>query len=143
MKHYAISAAILLSMTACSNKTQRSSNTDSLPHEAAIGVNKDEHGCNAAAGETWSELKQTCVQIFNVGKRLDPVNVQKGEAVISAFALVSDDEAKVEIFLPSQYAEHSVILSKVGDGSYENGKYKYLITTSQLYIDGVEVYKAQ
>lgn len=38
-----------------------------------IGVANDDHGCNAAAGYTWSEVRQNCVRLFEDGIRLNSV----------------------------------------------------------------------
>src|SRR5690606_25507703 len=89
-------------LAACNNpKSGSPESTDEQTTEnTAIGGDKDEHGCLVAAGETWSELKQSCVQIFDIAQRLNPVNIADGEAVISAFVLLSDDRSKAELFLP-------------------------------------------
>ena len=57
-----------------------------------IGWKEDKNGCNAAAGQTWSELRKDCIQIFNVGQRLNPVETKQDEAVFSAFAVFNDDK---------------------------------------------------
>ncbi len=33
-------------------------------------VAEDDHGCNAAAGYTWSEVKQNCIRLFEDGVQL-------------------------------------------------------------------------
>lgn len=107
----------------------------------SVGADKDDHGCMASAGQTWSELKQDCIQIFNQGFRQNPTESKKGEAVISAFVLASDDQSKVELFLPDNAHHHSIMMNKTGKDNYQNDKYKYDSYKSILYIDGIEKYK--
>lgn len=38
-------------------------------NEALVGADRDENNCIGSAGYTWSELKQECIQVFEVGKR--------------------------------------------------------------------------
>ena len=133
----------LLAMTACNNPKNSSENTEAqtTTENAAIGGEKDEHGCLVAAGETWSELKQSCVQIFDVGQRLNPVEVADGEAVISAFVLLSDDQSKAELFLPED--EGTIILDNSGDKTYQKDTLKFDAAESALYINGEITYKAE
>ena len=53
-----------------------------------VGNDADAHGCRASAGETFSQLRQRCVRVFDVADiRLpDPDN-----AALAAYALLSDD----------------------------------------------------
>jgi hypothetical protein len=85
--------------------------TESTEKVQNIGGQKDEHGCITATGATWSELAKECIQLFNIAKRLNPVDVRKGDAVISAFVLFNDDQSKVELFLPDNDRK-SIILNK-------------------------------
>ena len=103
-----------------------------------VGNDKDSHSCKGSAGQTWSELKQNCIQVFNEGTRLNPIDVQKDEAVISAFLVFNGDLSKAELFLSDK---PNVILNKIQDGNYTAGKYVYNSSESTLYIDGKAVYK--
>ena len=55
----------------------------------------DAHGRRASAGETFSQLRQRCVRVFDVADiRLpDPDN-----AALAAYALLSDDRQTAELF---------------------------------------------
>ena len=131
MKKISILVLGLLAMVSCRN-TKNSMK--------AIGGDKDKHGCTGAAGQSWSELKGECVQIFNVGQRLNPIQAKEGQAVISAFVLFNTDKSKLELFLPE---DKNVILSKSEENIYKNGKYQFNSTASTLYINGKKVYQAE
>lgn len=74
-----------------------------------IGGVRDGHGCLSAAGEIWSRVRNSCLRIFDVGIRLNPVNTtKKGRAVFSAFVIFSEDKEFVELFLPTNHK--SIIL---------------------------------
>ena len=99
-----------------------------------VGGDTDEHGCLPSAGQTWSELRQTCLQIFEAGVRLNPVDVKENESVISAFVLFNEDKSKVEVFTPNN---GQAILEKSAQGdSYEDTTFKYDDKEGILYIQG-------
>jgi hypothetical protein len=91
----------IFALTACNNQKNNSwenKEEQTVTEQSTVGGDKDEHGCLTAAGETWSQLKQSCIQIFNVGQRLNPIETKDGEAVISAFVLFNDDKSEAELF---------------------------------------------
>lgn len=144
MKKIALLSIGLFALVACNNqKTTSSENsneqvkTDSIK-EPLLGGEKDKHGCIASTGETWSELKQECLQIFNVGERLNPIGVEAPDAVISAFVLFNDDKSKAELFLRDE--ETNPILDKSEDGNYQNEMYKYNVAESAIYKNGKKTY---
>lgn len=135
----------LFVLTACNNSKKNPSKKDNqqskTEESTSVGGEKDKHGCLTSAGETWSQLEQDCVQIFKVGKRLNPVKTKEGEAVISAFVLFNGDKSEVELFLPN--TESNLILKAVDKETYENGKYKFDTNDSSLYINDTKTYRAQ
>jgi len=135
MKKLALLTVCLAGLSACEKPKITENNIKK--EKQAVGSDKDDHGCIASAGQTWSELKQDCIQIFNKGFRLNLVEPKKDEAVISAFILMSDDQSALELFLP----DHTVILKKTDKNVYKNNQYKYDSDNSILYVDGVERYK--
>lgn len=144
MKRLAFLAVCFLALGACNNSGSDTSEpaSDTLAIEQpAVGGDRDEHGCLTAAGETWSVLKQSCVQIFNVGQRLNPVDQSATEATLSAFVIVSDDKTQAEVFLPGE--EGSIVLEKSGDESYQKDAIQYDAAKSVLSIDNTEKYKAE
>lgn len=130
--------ATILMMTACNSVSNKK--TNERANSPAIGGEKDKHGCLASAGETWSELRQSCLQIFNEGIRLNPIQEEGNQEVISAFALFNDDLSKVEIFLPSGFENHNVILPQSAKNIYEAQNYKYNAEKGELSIDNVIKY---
>ena len=64
--------------------------------EPAIGGERDAHGCLPAAGQSWSAVKQQCVQPFNVANiRLEE---KQGSATFGIDVILSDDRQRAEIF---------------------------------------------
>lgn len=86
------------------------------------GNDKDAHGCIGSAGYTWSELKQDCVRLFEVGTRLNPYeNPVKEE--LSAFVVFDGDKA--ELFLPSE--KESILLVRKSEGdSFTGGDWQLI-----------------
>ena len=76
-----------------------------------IGGGTDEHGCLVAAGQSFSKIKNSCVQVFDVADvRLhDPDN-----ATLAIYGIFSADKSRVEIFWSS--LPKSVILRAKGGG---------------------------
>ena len=92
-----------------------------------VGGGTDEHGCLIAAGQSFSKIKNGCVQVFDVADvRLhDPDN-----ATLAIYGIFSADKSRVEIFWAS--LSQSEILSKVKGGYYvsKDGKISLLKTKS-------------
>ena len=63
--------------------------------EQAIGGTKDKHGCLSSAGQSYSYLKQQCVQPFNVAdiSLQDPAN-----DTLAVYVILSEDKAQAEVF---------------------------------------------
>jgi len=144
MKKLAFIVISLVILTACNSAPKHSESekvADQSKKEAtpSIGGSKDEHGCLVAAGQTWSEIKQGCIQVFNIGFRLNPTEKKEGEAVISAFVVFSDDKSKLELFLPDH--KNTTILDKVENDIYQKDSYKYDAKKSVLYDNNTIKYK--
>lgn len=145
MKKAVILSGIVLSMLSCNSpkkeEVKENPNQKVEEQEELVGTDRDEHGCISSAGFSWSELQQTCVQLWEAGVRLDPIEVKEGDAVISAFVLFNKDESKAEIVLPKK--EGSVILDKKSENLYEKGEYLYDDKEGALSINGKVVYKEE
>lgn len=63
--------------------------------EQAIGGTTDKHGCLSSARQSYSYLKQQCVQPFNVADITleDPAN-----ATLAVYVILSEDKAQAEVF---------------------------------------------
>lgn len=116
------------------NHTSSRDTAVSKKESQTIGGSKDEHGCLTGAGETWSEIKQGCIKVFDIGFRLNPVKMKEGDAVISAFVVMSDDHSAVELFLPDNNNKH-IILAKTKENLYQKDQYKYDAEKSYLYVN--------
>ncbi|WP_293906399.1 hypothetical protein [Sphingobacterium sp. UBA5670] len=144
MKKLAFIVMSLFTLTACNNapkhnESEKVADQSKKEETPSIGGSKDEHGCLVAAGQTWSEIKQGCIQVFNVGLRLNPTEKKEGEAVISAFVIVSNDQSKLELFLPDN--KNTIILDKVENDIYRKDSYKYDAKKSALYKNNTIKYK--
>ena len=126
MKKLSIVAVMAMAMVACNN----SNSTQTT------------HGCIGSAGQSWSELLQECVQVFEVGTHLNPVEVNMNDAIISAFIVAKEgDNSQVELFITTE--ETNPLLKQEKDGTYKNGKYAYNPKTQELSIDGKVAYKGE
>ena len=147
MKATFILPIIAVSFTACNNTTpNQSANTTETPEVTQdapmVGGDKDEHGCLPSAGQSWSALRGECIQVFEVGTRLNPVEEKEEEAVISAFVVSkTDDNSQVELFITTE--ETHPLLKQEKDGTYKNGKYVYNPKMQELSIDGKVAYKGE
>ena len=147
MKATFILPIIAVSFTACNNTTpNQSENTTGAPEVTQdtpmVGDDRDEHGCIGSAGFTWSDLRGECIQVFEVGTRLNPVEEKEEVAVISAFVVTKDgDNSQVELFLTNE--NQNQILKQEKDGTYKNGKYVYNPKMQELSIDGKVTYKGE
>lgn len=76
-----------------------------------LGGGTDEHGCLVAAGQSFSKIKNGCVQVFDVADvRLDDPD----NATLAIYGIFSADKSMVEIFWAS--LPNSVILNAKGSG---------------------------
>lgn len=141
MKKTILLAFVTFAFFACDpteNTVEGHGNESENTEEVVVGADKDAHGCLTASGESWSELQQKCIQVFNVAERLNPVDMSAGEVVFSVFVLFNEDQSKVELFLPENQA--TFILNPTDDKVFENGKYKFVAAENALYIDGIKEY---
>ena len=137
MKKVFITVISMLALAACNNNakqqdTAAADSTAQAQEAPATGGDRDEHGCIPSAGQSWSQLRQECVQVFEVGTRLNPVEKKEGEAVISAFVLFNDDRSKAEIFLPNS--------DVAADGTYKADRYAFNDAEQALYVDGKKAF---
>ena len=138
---------MLFFFTACNNTTpNQSANTTETPEVTQdapmVGGDKDEYGCLPSAGQSWSALRGECIQVFEVGTRLNPVEVNMNDAIISAFIVAKEgDNSQVELFITTE--ETHTLLKQEKDGTYKNGKYVYNPKMQELSIDGKVAYKGE
>lgn len=127
-------------LVSCSSKpeTQTAEKPQNQIEETqSIGGNKDENDCYTSAGYTWSFLKNDCVQLFEVGQRLNPIKTPKENAIISAFVILSEDKSKAELFIDDQ----KIILPLKKDQVYEKNEFRYDYYDCTLHIDGTKTHQ--
>lgn len=80
-------------------KQETDNNSDSLKNiPQAIGNDRDEHGCLASAGYTWSEVQKDCIRLFEKGIRVDAADGSER----SAFIVFSPDSILAELFFSDE-----------------------------------------
>ena len=143
-KTFALSV-LALAFAACNNSTPEQTDDtaedSTTPQQETLeGGDRDEHGCIGSAGYLWSALRGECIQVFEVGTRLNPMDVEQEEAVISAFIVSKEgDNSQVELFITGE--DQNPILKKEADGTFKNGRYTYNAQTNELFVDGKVAYK--
>lgn len=106
--------SVLLAFTSCNKKTAPQSG------EVMTGGDRDEHGCIGSAGYTWSELKQECIRIWEVG--LEMQNSQDPESSTVAYLITKEGSENVEIYLPE--VSGGMLLHK-HHGIWTDAKHQY------------------
>ena len=112
-----------------------------------VGADRDEHGCIASAGYTYSVVRQECIRVWEEGIALKPV-IQLEEPVLVAYVVRSANWQNAEVFLPGQ--EGSLLLAlqttpedPVWTDPYGTWKLTYnKIQGWKLFQDGQVVYTA-
>ena len=62
-------------LTGCGNDGKKEAETSERKEkEAVVGSDKDEHGCIASAGYTWSEVQKDCIRLWEKGVRMNAVD---------------------------------------------------------------------
>lgn len=137
-----LSVSVLFACNTGQRKSEAADAEQQTAEEQLVGDDRDEHGCIGSAGEIWSEMLESCVRLFDDAVRLNPVEVQEDEAVISAFVLYNEDQSKVEIFLPEMDGV-SMILEKSEDGLFQNELIRFDVGEVALYLGDELVFKAE
>ena len=87
-----------------------------------VGGGTDEHGCLVAAGQSFSKIKNGCVQVFDVADvRLDDPD----NTTLAIYGIFSADKSKVEIFW-SSLPESVILRAKEGGYVSKDGKISLL-----------------
>lgn len=98
-----------------SKKQETDNNSDSLKNiPQAVGNDRDEHGCLASAGYTWSEVQKDCIRLFEKGIR---VNAADGSER-SAFIVFSPDSTLAELFFSDKQPKEILERRTLPTGKY-------------------------
>ena len=119
-KNIAVLIVLLTLFTSCKPSTDKpfADQEEAKPKDSTmVGVDKDENGCLASAGYTWSKLNKECVRAFT-GIQLNPTeNGASEDKTLSAYVLFDESGDKAEVFLPE---EKSIILTRKSEGDSWN-----------------------
>lgn len=143
MKKFILLGSVLATLMSCQNTDKKQTQVvDTTAQEVpSLGGNKDEHGCLSSAGQTWSQIKNDCIQVFAAGIRLNPIAVDSSEAIISAFVVPNNDSSAYELFLADN--EETVILNKQADDVFSHNRFRYNKKTKELSIDDKVAYRSE
>ena len=81
-----------------------------------LGVAKDKHGCNAAAGYTWSEVRKDCIRLFEEGIQFSAAAGQ--DSTLAAYVVFSADSLQAEVFLPNPKTQAVLERRQLPGGGY-------------------------
>ena len=95
--------------------------------------------CLFKNGKTYSELKQTCLELASLKTKLNPLKDGAKSDGDSAYILFSSDNSKAEVFLPK--SNKGIVLEKLkqGNWTFEN----YILISWKGYVlqeKGVAIY---
>lgn len=135
----ALFGMVLLGASCQNTSSSAGADTTDTSETPLVGGDQDEHGCKASAGQTWSNLKQSCIRVFDDGVRLNPTTTQQGDAIISAFVVYDAAGNQVELFLPESNTG-SLLLDKNAEELYQSDVYVYNPQDSTITIDGQLAY---
>jgi hypothetical protein len=97
MKNTTLSLLVfsLFLLMCCTNKAVKERKNEPV----LAGGDKDSHGCIGSSGYIWSELRQECVRIFEIGSPFTACGTNK-DTTLLAFIILSDNKTKAEIYFP-------------------------------------------
>lgn len=93
-------------LTGCGNGGKKEAETsERKEEEAVVGSDKDEHGCIASAGYTWSEVQKDCIRLWEKGVRMNAVD----DAGKTLFLVFSPDSTQVELFFSEEGVSNEIL----------------------------------
>ena len=88
-----------------SNREKKAGDTDEMEKPEMIGGDKDEHGCIASAGYTWSEVQKDCIRLWEKGVRLTSVKDERN----TLYIVFSPDSSRVELFFSEEDIPNEIL----------------------------------
>ena len=131
MKKLLIATSLAALLTACgSSKNEPPADPAPAPPEMsaeqqqaaeqapAVGGDQDAHGCLPSAGQTWSNLRNECVQIFDIADITlqDPAN-----DTLAVYVILSADKKQAEVFA-ADLQDGVILNSNKGGFDSKDGK---------------------
>lgn len=93
-------------LTGCGNGGKKEAETSERKEkEAVVGSDKDEQGCIASAGYTWSEVQKDCIRLWEKGVRMNAVD----DAGKTLFLVFSPDSTQVELFFSEEGVSNEIL----------------------------------
>lgn len=93
-------------LTGCGNGGKKEAETSERKEkEVVVGSDKDEHGCIASAGYTWSEVQKDCIRLWEKGVRMNAVD----DAGKTLFLVFSPDSTQVELFFSEEGVSNEIL----------------------------------
>ena len=129
LKKSIVSFFIMSCLISCKwtdQEVEKKKENETNAKDVVVGGDKDEDGCLASAGYTWSKLNKECIRVFT-GLQLLPVDKSKNQddAVFATYILFDESREKAELFLPNE--DNSVIVkSEVKGKSWTNGDWELI-----------------
>ncbi len=126
MKKIFLIAFAILVFVSCKCSSDTPKQIDNI-----VGADQDAHGCKSSAGYVWSEVKQDCIRVWEIGVSLS--NIANKEN--NCFVVFSNDSTNVELFNVSN-SKNIIIAQK--DTYWEGGAYRLTKSDKEykLYISG-------
>lgn len=113
-RHLLIAALLCAGLlSACNQKKAQQEAEAKQETSTMVGNDKDEHGCKASAGYSWSEVRQDCIRVFEEGVRMVGVDGKS-----TAFVIFSNDSSKVELFFSDGQPTEILDRRQLPDGNY-------------------------
>jgi hypothetical protein len=129
LKKILVSFFVFSSLISCKWTDQdedKSNEKETNAKDVVVGGDKDEDGCLASAGYTWSKLNKECIRVFT-GIQLLPVDKSKNQedAVFATYLLFDESGDNAELFLPNE--DDSVIVKREAKGKpWTNGEWELI-----------------
>lgn len=140
MKNLLILLAISSFFISCKFNEINEDNIKKQVKDSTIaGADKDNNGCLASAGYTWSKLNKDCVKAFS-GIQLNPSdNISTEDETLCSYVLFNENGDKAEVFLPEG---KSFILNKSDQSkTWASGDYQLINNSGyQLKKSGVVIF---
>ena len=93
-------------LAGCGNGGKKEAETSEKEEKGAVvGSDKDNHGCIASAGYTWSEVQKDCIRLWEKGVRMNAVD----DAGKTLFLVFSPDSAQVELFFSEEGVSNEIL----------------------------------
>lgn len=92
-------------LASCGNSGAKKAEESSDKKETVAGGDKDEHGCIASAGYTWSEVQKDCIRLWEKGVRMKAVD----DAGKTMFLVFSPDSTQVELFFSEEGMPNEIL----------------------------------